>query len=180
MASSSKATTSSSNEDTTPVFFWKETERPYGCFCQWYKHPFTETRNDESIAFVTAEQYMMYHKALLFSDPDVATQILRAQGGRAQRALGRKVHNFTEEAWAANRLRIVQDGNCLKFSQDPDLKQILLATGDREIVEASPRDRIWGVGYGAKNAPAMRENWGLNLLGKALMEVRRQIQEEQE
>ncbi|KAI9786593.1 MAG: hypothetical protein M1839_006142 [Geoglossum umbratile] len=180
MASSSKAT-ASSNEDATPVFFWKENEHPYGCFSQWYKLPFTELQeNNESITFGTAEQYMMYHKAILFNDPTIAAQILHAQDGRKQRALGREVHDFTEDAWAANRSRIVQSGNLLKFSQNPGLKQVLLATGDREIVEASPRDRIWGVGYGAKNAPAMRESWGLNLLGKALMEVRKQIREEEQ
>jgi ribA/ribD-fused uncharacterized protein len=85
---------------------------------------------------------MMYHKALLFNDPAIAAQILDAQGGRAQRALGRKVHDFTEEAWAANRSRIVENGNRLKFSQDPELKQILLGTGDREIVEVRAREPL--------------------------------------
>jgi predicted NAD-dependent protein-ADP-ribosyltransferase YbiA (DUF1768 family) len=57
MASSSKTTASSADKDTTPVFFWKETERPYGCFCQWYKRPFTELQeNNETITFETAEQ----------------------------------------------------------------------------------------------------------------------------
>ncbi|KAH0542704.1 hypothetical protein FGG08_002939 [Glutinoglossum americanum] len=180
MASSSKTNAASSGRSTSPVYFWRETEEPFGCFSQWYQKPFTEPQESgESVTFETAEQYMMYHKAILFDDPSIATQILGARTGRKQRALGRQVHDFDESTWSKNRSRIVQSGNLLKFSQDEELKRILLETGDREIVEASPRDRIWGIGYGAKNAPSMREKWGLNLLGKVLMEVRKQIREEQ-
>ncbi|KAI0099035.1 DUF1768-domain-containing protein [Nemania sp. FL0031] len=59
-------------------------------------------------------------------------------------------------------------------------RDVLLATGDRELVEASPRDRIWGVGFGAKGAEAKRAKWGMNLLGKCLMEVREQFRKEAE
>ncbi|KAH0564859.1 hypothetical protein GP486_001753 [Trichoglossum hirsutum] len=171
----------SAEDITSPIFFWRETERPYGCFSQWYSQPFKETNEaGDSVTFETAEQYMMYHKAVLFHDPDIAAQILNAKGGREQRALGRKVHDFDQDIWAANRSRIVRDGNILKFSENAKLRQTLLETGDRELVEASPSDRIWGIGYGAKNAPSKRENWGLNLLGKALMEVRKHIREEEE
>jgi ribA/ribD-fused uncharacterized protein len=78
---------------------------------------------------------MMYHKALLFHDHDIAAQILNAKGGRKQRALGRRVHDFDDDIWAANRSRIVRNGNILKFSQNAELSQALLETGDREIVE---------------------------------------------
>lgn len=71
-------------------------------------------------------------------------------------------------------------GNYYKFTQDEELKRVLLDTGDRELVEASPRDRIWGVGFGAKNAEKSRGKWGLNLLGQALMEVRDRIRREEE
>lgn len=125
---------------------------------------------------------MMHRKALLFAGPEneITKQI---QNGwevhpRDLRSLGRKIPNFSDEVWEENRFIIVVEGNYLKFSQDEELRNKLLATGDRELVEASPRDRVWGVGFGAKNAGFRRDRWGLNLLGKALMEVRQRLVEE--
>jgi ribA/ribD-fused uncharacterized protein len=140
------------------------------------------------------KSYMMYQKALLFSDTAVAAQILTTSSPKAVKGLGRKVANFDDKVWAAHREDIVRRGNRLKFTNpaDPDdekwtvkatggktLRELLLETGDREIVEASPFDRIWGIGFAADKAEANRDRWGLNLLGKALMEVRRQLREEQ-
>lgn len=124
----------------------------------------------------------MHRKALLFAGPDhPITEELRKgwkTHPRGLRSLGRKIPNFTDEAWEAKRFEIVVEASYLKFSQNEDLKSKLLATGDRELVEASPRDRIWGIGFGAKSANAMRHRWGLNLLGKALMEARKRLVEE--
>ena len=122
---------------------------------------------------------MMYHKALLFNDSDVATQILAATTPIEVKALGRQVKNFDDEIWKENRYRIVKEGNILKFTQHSDLKEKLLATKGKMLVEASPRDRIWGIGYGAKNALANKERWGLNLLGLVLVEVRDEMLNEQ-
>lgn len=124
-------------------------------------------------------RYMMHRKALLFGGPDDPIT-LQIQNGcklhpRTIRDLGRKIPNFSDEVWEQNRYGFVLEGNYLKFSQDEELKQKLLATGNRELVEASPRDRIWGVGFGAANAGANRERWGLNLLGKVLMETRERL-----
>lgn len=80
-----------------------------------------------------------------------------------------------DEAWQQNRYGIVLEGNYLKFSQDEELNQKLLATGNRELVEASPRDRIWGVGFAARYASDNRREWGLNLLGKVLTETRERL-----
>jgi len=124
---------------------------------------------------------MMYQKALLFSDPEIGSQILATSSPKVVKALGRKVRDFEEAVWLANRERIVRQGNVCKFTlavreEDvADLKAKLLATGDKELVEASPLDRIWGVGFGPRNAEANRAKWGLNLLGKALMEVRAEL-----
>jgi len=133
---------------------------------------------------------MMHQKAILFSDSEVATQILGTTSPKEQKALGRQVRNFTQEVWAANRERIVEDGNYFKFKYGKDegegkdsglrLRTKLLSTGHREIVEASPMDRIWGVGFGAKNVEKRRKDWGLNLLGKALERARERLRAEEE
>lgn len=97
----------------------------------------------------------------------------RYPSAKEAKALGRKVRPFDDAVWVAARERIVLEGTLHKFSQHPELARALLATGERELVEASPMDRIWGVGFGrARAGHVSRDAWGLNLLGKALMEAR--------
>ncbi|KAL8874068.1 MAG: hypothetical protein Q9174_000538 [Haloplaca sp. 1 TL-2023] len=87
---------------------------------------------------------MMFHKAVLFKDSDVANQIMRATAPSKQKALGRKVDNFDGEAWDAQRERIVEDANWNKFCNSKEgtrLRDMLVDTGERELVEASPFDR---------------------------------------
>ncbi|GKT40362.1 N-glycosidase R617 [Colletotrichum spaethianum] len=169
--------------DISPIFFWRETGQE-GYLSQWWtKDPFTSPSSPASppITFKTAEHYMMHDKALLFSDADVALSVLKADHPRKVKTLGRKVKGFDEALWNANRERIVREGNLLKFRCAPELKEKLLATGERELVEASPLDRIWGIGFSPEKAPASdRSCWGLNLLGKVLMEVRTTLRKEQE
>ncbi|KAL9061782.1 MAG: hypothetical protein Q9206_000298 [Seirophora lacunosa] len=130
-----------------PVYFFREHEHPHGFLSQWTHAPFTAPSPDSTATFMTfstTEQYMMYHKAVLFKDPETAKQILLAHTPKQQKALGRKVKNFDEETWNAHREKIVEDGNWNKFSNSKDgtkLKDILVETGDRELVEASPFDR---------------------------------------
>ncbi len=135
------------------------------------------------ITFTTAEHWMMFQKAVLFNDAGVAHEVIEVTGTSggdlAQvKALGRKVANFDEETWNQNRSRIVLEGSLHKFQQNEELRETLLATGTKKLVEASPRDRIWGVGYGHKNALKMKQQWGLNLLGKALEEAREKLKAE--
>jgi len=117
----------------------------------------------------------MVRKALLFNDPAIAREILAATDLAEVRALGRRVQNFDEDTWVKNREEIVLQGNLLKFGQNEELKQALLATGTKHLVEASPRDRIWGVGFGEKNALGQKARWGLNLLGIALERTRESV-----
>lgn len=152
-----------------------------GWASQWYRSSFTAPirfdGSDEHTLFPTAEHWMMLQKALLFSDFTIAREIIAVSGtSRADmtyiKALGRKVANFTDEEWIAERKRLVLEGNLLKFRQNPELREKLIATGEKKLAEASPRDRIWGIGFGEKNAMARKDEWGLNLLGEILEETR--------
>ncbi|MFD2352846.1 NADAR family protein [Nonomuraea ferruginea] len=117
---------------------------------------------------------MMAHKALLFGDEVAAEKILAAAHPGEAKKLGRAVGGFDEETWAAHRYEIVVRGNLAKFGQHAELKEFLLTTGGRVLVEASPLDRVWGIGLAADDpAAASPATWrGLNLLGFALMDVR--------
>ncbi|KAL8728400.1 MAG: hypothetical protein Q9166_005445 [cf. Caloplaca sp. 2 TL-2023] len=164
-----------------PIFFFREHEHPYGFLSQWFDAAFTAPSPEptaEPMAFSTTEQYMMYQKAILFKDTVVADQIMLAITPKEQKALGRKVKNFDGDVWNAHREKIVEEGNWHKFcssKKGSQWKDMLVQTGERELVEASPFDRIWGIGYSAQHAEAHRSKWGANLLGKALMRVRERI-----
>jgi ribA/ribD-fused uncharacterized protein len=97
-----------------------------------------------------------------------------------QKALGRQTAGFTDSSWDEIKSAVVEAGNIAKFGQNPKLRGKLLATGDRLLVEASSRDRVWGIGYTEKHAMAHRQRWGENKLGKALMAVREHLQREEE
>jgi len=136
----------------------------------------------ETVEFLTTEHWMMVQKSLLFKDYETARKILEIKetGSKAMarvKALGRKAQNFDEAEWVKERERIVMEGNMHKFWQNKELREKLLETGEREIVEASPRDRIWGIGFGERNALKNEARWGLNLLGKGLIHVRNIIRE---
>ena len=122
---------------------------------------------------------MMYFKALLMGDDEVAEKILAASGPGEAKALGREVKEFDQEVWDANCDGVVERANLFKFSQNQRLKEILLATGDREIVETSPNDRVWGIGFDTEHALDNLAKWGENRLGKALMRVREQLKQGQ-
>ena len=114
-------------------------------FSQWYRCAFTVAGN----TFGCAEQFMMHGKALLFGDAAVAAEILAADHPRAHKALGRKVKGFDDVMWKRERENIVMAGNRAKFTQNPTLLAALLATAAPTLVEASPFDRIWGIGLAA-------------------------------
>jgi len=148
------------------LFFWS-TQGASGCFSQWFYAPMTI----DDIQFANCEQYMMYRKALLFDDVKVAEEILKTDNPKTIKELGRKVKNYDEATWAENRYAIVLNGNLHKFSQNPELLKVLLKHKGKTFVEASPYDRIWGIGYKASNAIGNEKSWGLNLLGKVLTEL---------
>lgn len=151
--------------------FWRINEPNEEC-SQWYLSKFVEETDEKKVTFVSAEQYMMYHKAMLFSDQDVAAKILQTTDQKQIKALGRKVKGFNEDAWIKNRERIVYNGNFLKFTQNPKLLAYMKKNKSAYFVEASPLDDIWGIGYNAASALKNKDRWGLNLLGVALCKVR--------
>jgi ribA/ribD-fused uncharacterized protein len=146
-------------------------------FSQWYRCRF-EAEGD---VFVCAEQYMMLGKARLFGDDEVAQQILAADHPRQHKALGRKVRNFDDKVWRRNRETIVMAGSRAKFTQDAELRATLLATAGTTLVEASPYDRIWGIGLSATDPKAQDPTaWrGQNLLGQILTRLRDELLAEQ-
>ena len=144
-----------------------------GCLSQWWPATFTV----DGVPYPTAEHWMMAGKARLFEDPAGLAAVQAARSPGAAKAAGRKVRGFDQERWVAARFDLVVAGNLAKFSQHTDLGEFLLTTGARVLVEASPYDRIWGVGLAPTDPQVLRvTTWrGLNLLGFALMEVRDQL-----
>lgn len=114
-----------------------------GPFTQWYRSAFVI----DGVAYVTAEQWMMAEKARLFGDREALGKILATGDPRRQKALGRSVRGFIEARWAAMSDRVVFEGNRAKFVAQPALLALLLDTAGTTLVEASPRDRIWGIGW---------------------------------
>ncbi|KAF9881556.1 hypothetical protein CkaCkLH20_00702 [Colletotrichum karsti] len=184
----------SGSDEDMPVFFFMPQEKFKYCqFCQWYPATFTVSKPqmsqlvgravDEddpfgSITFNCAEQYMMYCKAARFGDVARQTRILYEKDPKVQKALGKETVGFTNESWDEVKSAVVEAGNIAKFGQNPQLKKILMRTGDRIIAEAASKDRVWGIGFTEKNAMVNQANWGENRLGKALMAAREHLRNE--
>lgn len=117
---------------------------------------------------------MMYWKALLMGDDEIADRILAASDPAEAKALGREVSNFDQEVWNDNCDGVVEKGNFLKFQQNQKLKDVLQGTGNRMLVQTSPNDKVWGIGFNTEDALRNESDWGENKLGKALMKVREQ------
>ncbi|CAG8517974.1 2567_t:CDS:2 [Acaulospora colombiana] len=148
-----------------------------------------QTEQEDWIPFMTAEHFMMFHKAMLFAhthstdhkikstNEAVAHRLLTTTNPKIVKDMGRQVKGFSDGVWHRHRDDIVLAGNILKFRQNPGLGTKLLETGQKKIVEASPMDKIWGIGLDAKRASESlksdgEKRWGLNLLGLALEQTR--------
>lgn len=160
------------------VWFWGHRPRPDGrvgpgCFSQWWPSPFTV----DGITYATAEHWMMAGKARLFDDAEAERRVLDASHPKQAKDAGRTVRGFDEETWLRHRFGLVVEGNVHKFGHHPELRDYLLGTGSRVLVEASPVDRVWGIGLAADDERAADPaRWrGLNLLGFALMEARQRL-----
>ncbi|MCM3782529.1 NADAR family protein [Neobacillus mesonae] len=160
------------------LFFWGHRPSTGGhisssCFSQWWTCSFMI--NGES--YSCTEQYMMAEKARLFQDDKMLTAIMQAKHPKEMKAYGRAVTGFDQSVWEQHCYDIVKRGNYAKFKQNPDLWHYMKSTKGRILVEASPVDRIWGIGM-SKDDPAAHNpmKWrGRNLLGFALTEVRDEL-----
>lgn len=158
--------------------FWGHTQKAVNivdksCLSQWFPAKFEV----DGVSYRNTEQFMMAQKAKLFRDDEIFQKILQTNNPKEIKALGRLVKNYKEQVWAEHRYAIVVQGNFAKFSQNVELKQFLLNTSNKVIVEASPYDKVWGIGLTTDDENAEKPlQWkGLNLLGFALMDVRKQL-----
>lgn len=158
--------------------FWKATPAAGGgatdaWFSQWWPGRFAV----DGVVYSSAEQWMMASKARLFGDEVTLAKILASDDPAVIKKLGREVRGFDNATWERRRMDLVTEGNVAKFGQDPAMKAHLLATGDAILVEASPLDRIWGIGLDEHDPAALDPaRWqGLNLLGFALMRARARL-----
>ncbi|EAD0070035.1 NADAR family protein [Listeria monocytogenes] len=161
------------------IFFWGHQPAEDGkisksCFSQWWICSFKV----DGVEYNCAEQFMMAEKSKLFNDMEMREKILAAKHPKQAKDFGRLIRGFQEDIWLKNRFNIVMRANQAKFSQNEELKKFLMQTKNRILVEASPVDKIWGIGMAADNKNV--ENplyWkGLNLLGFALMAVRDELE----
>ena len=155
--------------NTQYTFFWQNRSP----FSNWYPSVFEHS----GITFTRGEQYMMYRKAITFGDTSTARIILATDNPMEHKDLGRQVSNYDDAVWAAIRFDIMVEGLYAKFDQNPKLKAALLTTVGTELVEASPYDLIWGIGFKEDHPSAQNKSeWrGQNLLGKVLDKVRDKI-----
>jgi len=144
-------------------YFWKS----FSPFSNWYMSDFVL----EGKTFKCMEQYMMWKKAMLFNDLNTAQLILNQYEPSKMKELGRMVKNFVAKVWDANKYEIVKTGIKAKFEQNQAIKETLLKYHGYTLVEASPYDRIWGIGFTEEVADEHYDEWGENLLGKILTEV---------
>lgn len=148
------------------VFFWGKQD----IASNW--HPAKFTYKDRE--FVQAEQWMMYCKAMTFGDEAMAEKILSETDPAVNKKQGRAVQGFDEEIWNQRADKMVMVGLREKFLQNPNMLEWLLSTEGKQLAEASPYDKIWGIGLKANHPDATStEKWpGKNKLGILLTDLR--------
>lgn len=145
-------------------------DEEHGFLSNWYLSKFSVSEME----FSSMEQYMMYQKAILFSDKGIASQILETSDAAKIKQLGRAVHDYDDHVWNGVRQIVAYEGLMAKFSQNQELRKQLLDTGDAILAECAVKDRIWGIGLSMTDMDRLdKTKWkGQNLLGYALMMVR--------
>lgn len=157
------------------VVFFYGVKNVNGEFSNHYVREFKVNGN----TFSCVEQYMMAQKALIFRDFETFNKVMNSKNPVEMKHLGREVKNFNAEKWDGVKVKVVKRAVMAKFSQNWDLRELLLETGDKLIAESNPMDRVWGIGICKSDKDVMNkmEEWGENLLGKIMMEVREELKD---
>jgi len=147
-----------------------------GYLSNWYLSEFVKA----GVTYSSMEQYMMYQKALVFGDSETAEQILSTTDVGKIKALGRSVSGYNDTVWNGLRQIVVYEGLLEKFCQSEELKAMLLSTGEKVLAECAVQDRVWGIGLSMtdRRREDMTQWQGKNLLGFALMQVRKKLREQ--
>ena len=156
------------------IYFYGSKDN-YGFLSNFYKSNFECFINNNIIRFNCSEQYFMYYKCITFdkNNIELLNKIIKETNPIKIKALGRKVQNFDDKIWNLKKYYIMLNALYYKFSQNSILQQKLLNTDNKKLYEASPRDKIWGIGFSAEKAIHIETiKYGCNLLGIVLMEIR--------
>lgn len=168
-------------ETQTEIYFYGHNDN-LGYMSNFYETTFTDNSDPNNVlTFCCTEQYLMYHKCLTFNDncesnKALLNQIMGETSPYKIKKFGRQVKNYDDDVWNAIRYNVMLNGIRLKFNQNNVIKQKLIQTGNKVLYEASPTDKIWGIGFTANDAIGRDKTlFGRNLLGKALMEIRSEL-----
>ena len=146
-----------------------------GYMSNFYKTKFIDKNG---IEFNCSEQYFMYNKCKTF-DPDnnsLLNNILNESSPSKIKKYGRDIKNYDDKIWEEIRYEIMLEALRLKFNQNETIKKKLISTKPKLLYEASKYDKIWGIGFYDEDAIKTNTNeFGRNLLGKALMEIRDEL-----
>lgn len=164
-------------EDPKIIGFYHE-YGPYGCFSNWYPADIDYA----GVHFANTEQYMMYHKVMMFGRNDLADRIMKTTNPKDCKDIARQPFSeFNSVTWDSTCYTIVKRGVKAKFSQNPAIRKILMETGNALLAECSPKDKKWGIGIDISDPDRLDvSKWnGKNLLGRILMEVREELRLEE-
>lgn len=159
--------------DKNIIGFWGHSkDSKYAYLSNWYQSNF----NIEKVEFCNVEQYLMYQKALCFKDEIMAVKILNNKNPKEIKTLGRQVKNYNDVEWDKIRYNVLKIALKAKFTQNELLLSKLKQTNNSVLVEASPYDKIWGIGMDVNHEYKDYTKWqGTNLLGWALTEIKNEI-----
>ena len=162
--------------ETNQEIYFYGTKDDFSYMSNFYNVNFTDK---DGIVYNCSEQYFMYQKCKTFEPENktLLSEILTTKSATKIKSLGRKVKNYDDKIWANLRYNIMVDALYLKFCQNDIIRKELLETKDKYLYEASKNDKIWGIGFYSNDAIDIdKKRFGLNLLGKALMQVREKLQ----